>query len=459
MKKKILVLGGGISGLSVAWQLAEINYDVELIEAKDHLGGLAATVKVDQYSLDFGPHFFVNDNQELNTKLSKLFPNNNDLLVFKRNAQLLLNGRHLNYPLTMRNVLTQMGFYTAFMSGMSYLKSKSLEKFKNIPEEDMTFEDWAIQSFGYYLYKIFFKPYTEQFWGVHCSKLSPRSIPTHTKLTFFKTLKLLFVKEIIKSNLSLVERETILPLRYPKIGIGELSSRIAKDILYHNGQINTGWKITYVEKKPNKTFLVKAIKDGKERAFEGDYLVSTIPLTEFTKILHPSPPEAVLESSNNLGFLSLIVLYLVTENKSLLDSSYLYQVGRPYNRMSEIKKFCDTLCPQDENMLAIELTTNGSDPKWNYTSDELFELCIKSLEKDGILNRKDVKKVHVLKAPFAYPIYLHNYKHNLNNVLKYMDELGNVDVLGRSGKYMYMDMDQCMLKACELVHNISRKMQ
>src|SRR3989338_2969847 len=102
MKKKILVLGGGISGLSVAWQLAEINYDVELIEAKDHLGGLAATVKVDQYSLDFGPHFFVNDNQELNTKLSKLFPNNNDLLVFKRNAQLLLNGRHLNYPLTMR---------------------------------------------------------------------------------------------------------------------------------------------------------------------------------------------------------------------------------------------------------------------------------------------------------------------------------------------------------------------
>ena len=65
MKKKVLVLGGGASGLGVAWKLAENNIPVELIELKNEIGGLAATVRKDGYYLDYGPHYFLSEKPEI----------------------------------------------------------------------------------------------------------------------------------------------------------------------------------------------------------------------------------------------------------------------------------------------------------------------------------------------------------------------------------------------------------
>src|SRR5271155_5559344 len=49
--KRILVLGGGLAGLSSALTLAEAGYRVELVERKPHLGGRAAS-----YLLPDGEH-------------------------------------------------------------------------------------------------------------------------------------------------------------------------------------------------------------------------------------------------------------------------------------------------------------------------------------------------------------------------------------------------------------------
>jgi len=81
-------------------------------------------------------------------------------------------------------------------------------------DEEETVEDWAIASFGEHLYRTFFKPYTEQFWKIPCSELSSRTIPTHTRMSFINTLRLLLLKPIGKTDSSLIERE-ILPTYYP----------------------------------------------------------------------------------------------------------------------------------------------------------------------------------------------------------------------------------------------------
>src|SRR5271170_6238198 len=49
--KRILILGGGLAGLSSALALAEAGYRVELVERKPHLGGRAAS-----YLLPDGEH-------------------------------------------------------------------------------------------------------------------------------------------------------------------------------------------------------------------------------------------------------------------------------------------------------------------------------------------------------------------------------------------------------------------
>ena len=57
-----------------------------------------------------------------------------------------------------------MGIKTSVLSVSSYLKSKLKNSF--VPSKIENFENWAISSFGSHLYKIFFKPYTENFWKV-----------------------------------------------------------------------------------------------------------------------------------------------------------------------------------------------------------------------------------------------------------------------------------------------------
>src|SRR5712691_13095902 len=44
-KAKVLVIGAGVSGLVVAYELSKLGYDVRILEARDRVGGLAWTVR------------------------------------------------------------------------------------------------------------------------------------------------------------------------------------------------------------------------------------------------------------------------------------------------------------------------------------------------------------------------------------------------------------------------------
>src|SRR5262245_27395183 len=44
-RNKVVVLGGGVSGLVVAYELGRLGYDYHVLEARDHVGGLAWTVR------------------------------------------------------------------------------------------------------------------------------------------------------------------------------------------------------------------------------------------------------------------------------------------------------------------------------------------------------------------------------------------------------------------------------
>jgi len=63
--KNIIIIGGGITGLSAAHRLSELAVengyalDITLIEARNRLGGVIHTVKQDGFLIDSGPDNFV----------------------------------------------------------------------------------------------------------------------------------------------------------------------------------------------------------------------------------------------------------------------------------------------------------------------------------------------------------------------------------------------------------------
>ena len=58
MNKKILVLGGGVAGASMAYYLTEKGYDVTIIEKNSKIGGLARTCYYSGHPYEFGPHIW-----------------------------------------------------------------------------------------------------------------------------------------------------------------------------------------------------------------------------------------------------------------------------------------------------------------------------------------------------------------------------------------------------------------
>ena len=54
-KKRVVVVGGGLAGLSSAVELARTGCEVTLVERNEHLGGKMNVMEVDGFTFDMGP--------------------------------------------------------------------------------------------------------------------------------------------------------------------------------------------------------------------------------------------------------------------------------------------------------------------------------------------------------------------------------------------------------------------
>lgn len=445
MSEKTIILGGGISGLSLAWKLAEAGVPVMLLEAGEQTGGLARTVHQNGCGMDVGPHSFFSEDDEIVQTVQELF--HGQLQAAPRQVQFYYEGKYLDYPLTAGTVLFQMGYLNGIRSVLSFLKSRALPHHATpVAGEDETVEDWALSSFGGHLYRTFFKPYTEQFWKIPCTELSSRSIPTHTRMSFLNTLKLLFLKRLKKRGSSLIERE-MLPTYYPPSGFGEIADRVAEAARKAGAEIKTGCRATEIRKQANGMVQVHYECGGQTAVAEGSRIVSTIALHHFIRMMGPEVPSEVKLAAERLDYRALVALGMVTTKQNILSAGYIYLLNQPYNRISEMNAFSPQTSPPGKNILMIEMPVLRESIAWKASKEELFDLCIDSLSKDGFLQPGDVEDLILIKEPYAYPVYRKDYASNLKTVLEFINRHPGTSTLGRLGEFMYMDIDKCMRRA------------
>ena len=180
----------------------------------------------------------------------------------------------------------------------------------------------------------------------------------------------------------------------------------------------------------------------KDKVFNGDIVVSTIPLNRIINKIRPSPEKTILNSANKLEYLSLILVYLNTKKKNILNCEYCYFVDRPYNRISEMDFITGNMNTEDENLLIVEISCHYQDKMWNYSNEEVFSLCIDALEKDNLLKKENILHYEIIKVPSVYPIYRKDYEIHLKEVEKYFFKINNFFSIGRQGQFYYGDSDQ-----------------
>src|SRR5690348_14806569 len=102
---KVLILGGGPTGLATALRLAQAGRRVKVIERLPWAGGLCKSYQRGPYVLDLGPHRFTPHNQEVYDFVTDLV---GELIQVKYQAEIWIGDRFISYPFRLGNLLRQI---------------------------------------------------------------------------------------------------------------------------------------------------------------------------------------------------------------------------------------------------------------------------------------------------------------------------------------------------------------
>ena len=392
MNSKVVVIGAGITGLRTAMALLEEGCSVTLIEKTNKLGGMAASFKYKDFSLDFGPHKFYTQLEGIEDDFISLVGEENLNIVEKKNSIRLL-GNSLDFPVKIGQLISKIPPNKAIQIALDLMKAKiSLAKPSN-------YEEYFIKGFGKTGYRLVFEGFAQKVWGEPKSlsvELAEKRSPAKGVFDVLKTA-------LIKNDYNVSSKHFL----YPKEGFGFLAESLGGKIKSLGGEIILGSELKEVVIKDKKVFAVK-IADGnkKVRNINCDIVVSTISPDELGASIKRMPLE-VKESLKHLEFRALTLAYVFLEQPRALDVQWMFFPEKEFcfNRVSEQKLFSSNTCPEGKTVLTAELTSEADDSYHNMSENKIKERVIRDLEKAEIIKKDKVYDFAIRKARKVYPLY------------------------------------------------------
>ena len=437
---KAVVLGAGPAGLSAAWKLGNAGLDVEVLEAQSHVGGLAHTIRRGGYLFDLGPHRFHTDNPAVLTEVERLMGEMPELV---RKTRVYFMGKYYDYPLSAGNLLSSLSPRLALVCFLDFLATWLRNRVSPAPDD--SFEAWVVNRFGRRLYDVYFGPYTAKVWGRDPGRLSASWAAQRVAVVDLWDLVLRLAK--VRRGYNHFHHSPYKPdFWYPREGVGRIYERMAEEVARDGGTVSLNTRVREVVCADDRVLSVVVERDGRREVLDGDFFVSTMPVSSLVKALRPRPPEDVLAAADSLKFRAMIFLFLTVEKESISDDHWIYFPERDvvFNRVSEMRNFTPDAAPARRTSLTVEITCDPDDEVWNMPERELYERSIAGLVDVGLVRAEQVVDHFFARTRNAYPTYDLNFEINLGKLAYHLAGLGNLVVCGRQGLFRYINQDHAI---------------
>jgi len=459
IKKKVIILGAGLAGLSCAYKLLQRGAEVVVIEKENAVGGLSRTIRYKNFNFDFSAHRFVGRDKALIEEMKMIMEDN--FTRRSKRSRIFMWGHWLNYPFELGNLLIYMPKGLAVMALIDYCRTLVKEKLK--PTKIVSFKDWFIASFGHTLYKTNCEPYASKHWRMDPSQIASEWGEARSPASF--NLKTIIKDLLTKSQASKLEEDNPYPdadsFYYPKRGgVGAIANRLAEEVRNLGGEIYLSAEAKKIDLQGNKGVIVEFAKDGEIRKISGDLAVSSIPVNKLVESISPAVPENIKTHLSKLRYLNSIFINVIINRQKISDDSWLYfpqsQDEVVFVRAVEFKNWSDTMAPEDKTSLCLDISCLAEESIWQDNNDrELIEKAREGLLKTNIISKaEDMEEAFVIKVPYTYPIYDLSYSKNLKPVIDHLEEAGRLKLLGRTGKFRYYNMDDVIKDGFEVAEEI-----
>ena len=446
-----VIIGAGPAGLTAAYELSKYGIKSVILEADDIVGGISRTADYKGYRFDIGGHRFFTKVPYVRQLWQEILPD--DFLIRPRLSRIHYRGYFFDYPLKALNAFAGLGPVESLLIVLSYSKAKI---FPN--REENNFEQWVSNRFGYRLYNIFFKTYTEKVWGISCKEIAADWAAQRIKnLSLSEALKNAFFGSANSKNgnnfTTLIER-----FHYPRLGPG-MMWETCEEILAQKG-IPT-LRGTRVERIRHRKGIVECVcgKDTKDQItdFEAGEYISSMPLRELIFSLDPPAPDKVREAAGNLRYRDYLTVVLIVNREKVFPDNWIY-IHTPEVKMGRIQNYKnwspDMVPDQSKTALGLEYFLWLDDDEWTWSNDRLIDLGVRECTKLGIIEPDEVIDGTVVRMEKAYPVYDQNYQDALGIVKNYLQGFENLQTVGRNGLHRYNNQDHSMLTAVYAARNI-----
>lgn len=436
-KNEILILGGGLTGLSAGYVLTKEGLRVKVLEGDSAVGGLSKTIVSNGFRFDLGGHRFFTKNEEINDFVRNLM--NGELLSVPRRSKIYMLNRYFDYPLKPFNAILGFGLPTT----LKILSDYGNEKLKQLLREpdNVSLEDWVVSNFGRKMFNIYFKEYSEKVWGIECNTISSEWVAQRIRgLSLAKAVKNAFFRFNGRDIPTLADR-----FLYPQLGIGRISDRL-RDGIDRGNSVFTETRVQRINHSNFKIYSILVSNHKQSAVLHGKEFISSMPVTNLVNILDPAPPENILNAASKLRFRDLMVVAIMISRKRITDQTWIYfpEQKIPFGRIHEPTNWSEKMAPEGKTLMVAEFFSFMGDTVWNESDGRLVDITIENLEKLGFIEKHEVIDSAVVRVPKAYPLLEVGYKERCDELYNYLRRFKNLHIAGRAGMFKYYNMDHAI---------------
>jgi protoporphyrinogen oxidase len=412
--------------LSTAYHLGP---DTPVFEAAQRAGGECVTDAVGGYAFDRSGHLLHLRTPEVKALIQKLLPN--AFQPVARDARIHIGSAEVRYPFQANT----FGLPPAVKAKClwDYLAAVTTPGRK--PPKN--FSQWARQSFGREISRLFFEPYNQKLWTVPPSDLTLEWMGPY----------------VPKPDLPTVFRGAFgdqpggggynASFNYPKQGgIEVLPQALAAQL--------TQLHLNAPAVKLNLRQRRVRIQGQGEVTWK--HLISSVPLPALAAMLDQAPKK-VTEAAQKLNSNSVLVINLGVARAKIHPAHWLYfpekeytfyRVGFPSNFGQVAPEGCSSLYAE----VALPAGTG-----WGQRKAYARKVCA-DLVRAGILQAGDTVQVeHMQYLPYAYVIFDADYTRARQEILTYLEKHG-VQCIGRWGHWEYSAMEDAILAGMKVAEAV-----
>jgi len=442
---KILIIGAGPAGLTAAWEAEKHGVKTLILEGTSEVGGISRTVERDGWRFDIGGHRFFTKVEAVNILWDEIL-GKEDFLLRPRKSRIFYKSKFFDYPLKPLNALLNLGFFESFLCVFSYLYVRIFP-----PKDQNNFENWVAARFGWRLYNIFFKTYTEKVWGIEANKIGADWASQRIKnLSLSKAI----FNAFRKNDSGEVITTLIDKFKYPKYGPGMMWQAAEKKLSEKGHKIIFNSRVCSIEKN-NKNIYEVTVLSGEK--YFAETVITSLPLAHLPSLLTPNTNKNTLAAGESLKFRDFLSVALIIDTQDAFDDNWIYihdpnvSVGRIQNYGS----WSPYLIKDGMTCLGLEYFVNENDNYWNMSDEDLISLAKDELTKLNLVDVSKIKKGYVVRMPKAYPVYDLNYKKNIEIIKNWLEEEHkSIFPIGRNGMHRYNNQDHSMMAGVLTIRNI-----